>query len=118
MNSRTKDEIIKLVNVDGKQALWYKVPQISVALLRATTADTVGNVSFEREVFQADALNQACAALQKRTCLSRATLIEAPFLSEHRSKSFRVICANPRHSFAVIAHQNSILRIWETGLQF
>ena len=89
MNLRTKDKIIKLVNVDGKQALWYKVPQISVALLRATTADTVGNVSFEREVFQADALNQACA-LQKRTCLSRATLVEAFFLSEHPSKSFRV----------------------------
>ena len=42
--------------------------KISVALLRGTTADLDGNVSFEREALYLDQLNQARAAGRGRRC--------------------------------------------------
>jgi len=62
LNKRTKADLVKLVEVDGEQLLFYKTPRIQVALLRGTTADTDGNVSLEREAFYNDVLNMAIAA--------------------------------------------------------
>lgn len=43
----------------GEQYLWYKVPKkIDVAIVRGTTADVDGNVTFEKEAMLADCLNQ------------------------------------------------------------
>jgi len=43
----------------GEEYLWYKVPKkIDVAILRGTTADVDGNVTFEKEAMLADCLNQ------------------------------------------------------------
>ena len=44
--------------------MWYKVPrEIGVALIRGTTADVDGNVTFEKEAMLADCLNQVSADL-------------------------------------------------------
>ena len=51
---------MEVVNIGGRELLWYKAPpKIDVALIRGTSADQDGNVSFEQEPFYADALNQA-----------------------------------------------------------
>ena len=43
----------------AEEYLWYKVPKrIDVAILRGTTADVDGNVTFEKEAMLADSLNQ------------------------------------------------------------
>lgn len=49
--------MVELVELGGEQFLWYKAPRIDVALIRGTTADTEGNVTFEKEAFYGDALN-------------------------------------------------------------
>lgn len=49
MNTRTSEEIVELVRLDDKEYLWYKSLPIHAAILRATTADTAGNLTFERE---------------------------------------------------------------------
>ena len=39
--------------------MWYKVPKkMDVAIIRGTTADVDGNVTFEKEAMLADCLNQ------------------------------------------------------------
>ena len=54
--------MVELVNIGGRELLWYKAPpRIDVALIRGTSADLDGNISFEQEPFFADALNQVCA---------------------------------------------------------
>lgn len=63
LNARTTRDVVRLVQLGGRDLLWYQVPdKISVALLRGTTADLDGNVSFEREALYLDQLNQAMAA--------------------------------------------------------
>ncbi|KAL6771680.1 hypothetical protein ACKKBG_A27390 [Auxenochlorella protothecoides x Auxenochlorella symbiontica] len=62
-NSRTTEDVVSLMTLNGEEYLHYKPPRrIDVALLRGTTADLAGNVSFEREVLYLDQLHQAMAA--------------------------------------------------------
>ena len=62
----------EVVILGGREWLWYKAPKkIHVALLRGSTADLDGNISFERECFFADNLNQVLHVLHPcDTCLS------------------------------------------------
>ena len=49
---------MRRVTVGGSELLHYAAPVIDVAVLRGTTADTAGNISFEREAVLGDSLNQ------------------------------------------------------------
>ena len=62
VNEVTTEDIVKLVEVDGRQWLFYKATPIDVALIRATSADPSGNLSMEKEALTLDALAQAMAA--------------------------------------------------------
>lgn len=62
VNEVTTEDIVKLVDVDGEEWLFYKATPIDVALIRATSADTYGNLSMEKEPLTLDVLAQAMAA--------------------------------------------------------
>jgi propionate CoA-transferase len=62
VNSTTKEDLVKLVEVEGKEWLFYKATPINVALIRATSADPLGNLSMEKESLTLDVLAQAMAA--------------------------------------------------------
>jgi propionate CoA-transferase len=62
VNSVTTEDIVKLVEVDGREWLFYKATPIDVALIRATSADPSGNLSMEKEALTLDVLAQAMAA--------------------------------------------------------
>jgi propionate CoA-transferase len=62
VNAMTKEDLVKLVEVEGKEWLFYKATPINVALIRATSADPLGNLSMERECLTLDVLAQAMAA--------------------------------------------------------
>ncbi len=62
INEITKKDIVRLVEVDDEEWLFYKVAPVSVALIRGTTADTMGNITMERESMTLDTLAQAMAA--------------------------------------------------------
>ncbi len=49
MNTCTTDELVRLVEWDGEEYLFYPAFKPDVALLRGTTADENGNISFEHE---------------------------------------------------------------------
>ncbi len=62
VNEVTKEDIVKLVEVEGEEWLFYKSTPIDVALIRATSADPFGNCSMEKEALTLDVLAQAMAA--------------------------------------------------------
>jgi propionate CoA-transferase len=62
VNELTKEDIVKHVEVEGEEWLFYKATPIDVALIRATSADPSGNLSMEKECLTLDVLAQAMAA--------------------------------------------------------
>jgi propionate CoA-transferase len=49
MNSRTTEDLVKLVEFDGDEWLHYPPPKIDVALIRGTLADEKGNITLDKE---------------------------------------------------------------------
>jgi len=62
LNQNTTEDIVELVHMHGEEWLFYHAQKIHVSLIRATTADTSGNLSMEREALTLDALSMAMAA--------------------------------------------------------
>jgi len=62
LNECTKEELIKLMEINGREWLFYPVVPIDVAIIRGTTADTEGYISMEDEITYLDALAMAQAA--------------------------------------------------------
>lgn len=62
LNKVTKEDIVKVVNIEGEERLLYKAFPIDVSIIRATYADEKGNLSFEKEAATVEALSIAQAA--------------------------------------------------------
>jgi propionate CoA-transferase len=62
VNSISKDNLIKVVELEGEEWLFYKVIPLDVVLIRGTTADEKGNITFEKEAIALEALPAAQAA--------------------------------------------------------
>lgn len=62
VNKLTSEDIVKVVEVDGEEWLFYKATKIDVAFIRGTSADPSGNISMENEALTLDCLAQAMAA--------------------------------------------------------
>ncbi|MCW2240590.1 acyl CoA:acetate/3-ketoacid CoA transferase [Azospirillum canadense] len=61
-NSRSKDELVNLLIVDGKEVLHYRPFKVDVAIVRGTYADARGNISPEEEAVDLDIHTVALAA--------------------------------------------------------
>ncbi len=62
MNSRTTEDIVSVVDFDGREWLYLRAIPVDVAIIRATTADEYGNLTCEDEGAPLGVLDQALAA--------------------------------------------------------
>jgi propionate CoA-transferase len=62
INERTTEELVRLMEIDGNEYLFYKAFPLSVGIIRATTADPDGNLTMEREALTLEAQAIAMAA--------------------------------------------------------
>jgi acetate CoA-transferase len=62
LNERTREDLIRLMEIDGKEWLFYPTIPPDVVIIRGTTADTEGYISMEDEITYLDTLAMAQAA--------------------------------------------------------
>ncbi|MBS3936473.1 MAG: acyl CoA:acetate/3-ketoacid CoA transferase [Sulfuritalea sp.] len=55
LNARTTRDIVRLMEIDGEECLFYKAFPIQVGFIRGTTADLDGNVTMEKEALTLEA---------------------------------------------------------------
>ncbi|MEO6006072.1 MAG: CoA-transferase [Opitutus sp.] len=61
-NRRSREELVELLHIDGKEVLRYKPFKVNVAIVRGTYADARGNISPEDEAVDMDIHSVALAA--------------------------------------------------------
>ena len=57
-----KEDLVELIEVDGRECLFFKPFHVDIALLRGTTADEDGNVTMEHEAVFGEMISMAQAA--------------------------------------------------------
>jgi len=62
VNACTSEELVEVINIKGREWLFYHAVPVQVALLRGTTADEKGNVTMEKEALTLEMLAMAQAA--------------------------------------------------------
>lgn len=68
-NRRSKEALVELLHIDGKEVLRYKPFEVNVAIVRGTYADTRGNISPEDEAVDMDIHSMALAAHNSGGCV-------------------------------------------------
>jgi len=62
LNAMTTDDLVRLMEIDGEEYLFYKALPINVGIIRGTTADPDGNITMEKEALTLEAQAIAMAA--------------------------------------------------------
>ena len=62
INECTKDELVRLLEINGEEFLFYGAFPINVGIIRGTTADPDGNITMEKEALTLEVLAIAMAA--------------------------------------------------------
>ena len=57
------DSLVSVVEVEGEEFLYYKLPKLTVALIKGTSADRKGNITFDDQYMSGDALS-ICQAVK------------------------------------------------------
>lgn len=81
MNECAKDELVKVVNFEGEEYLFYPAFKADVALLRGTIADENGNISFEHE----SVINEGFAVANAVKNCGGIVIVQVEYLAKKES---------------------------------
>jgi len=91
LNDRSKEEYVKEIVIDGKRRLQYRIPPMHVALIKGSSADEEGNVSFEKEATVSDALSLAQAV----KCRGGTVIVQVEQILKDHQRPWNVVVPAP-----------------------
>ena len=78
MNEVTKEDACKLIEIEGEEYLLYPSFQVDVAILRGTTADEDGNITFEHE----SVMNEGLAIAEAVKHCGGIVIVQAEYIAK------------------------------------
>jgi propionate CoA-transferase len=78
MNAVTKEELVRVVELEGEEWLFFPRFHLHVALVRGTTADTKGNITSEEEA----AIHEGIAIAQAAKACGGIVIAQVKYLAE------------------------------------
>jgi propionate CoA-transferase (EC 2.8.3.1) len=107
--------VVEHVSIDGSEYLLYKAPKPNVALIRATTADEIGNLSMEQEAIYGSVLSFVQATKAHPGGLVIAQVLRAVTLGEIHPK--HVVVPGPLVDYVVVARRGTEVERyhWQTA---
>lgn len=87
INARTTEDMVRLMEIDGEEYLYYRAFPIDVAIIRGTTADPDGNITMEREALTLESLAIAMAARNS----GGVVIVQVERLAERHTLSAREV---------------------------
>jgi acyl CoA:acetate/3-ketoacid CoA transferase len=110
-----KTAVVEHVRIDGREYLLYKAPKPNVALIRATTADEMGNLSMEQEAIYGSVLSFVQAAKAHPGGLVIAQVLRVVTLGEIHPK--HVVVPGPLVDYVVVARRGTEVEKyhWQTA---
>ena len=78
MNEKAKDEIVKLIEFNGEEYLFYPSFPVDFCLLRGTIADENGNISFDRE----SVINEGFAVANATKNTGGTVIVQVEYLAK------------------------------------
>jgi len=106
---------VEHVVLEGREYLLYKAPKPNVALIRATTADEIGNLSMEQEAIYGSVLSMVQATKAHPGGLVVAQVLRAVTLGEIHPK--HVVVPGPLVDYVVVSRRGTEVEKyhWQTA---
>ncbi|MCD8054359.1 MAG: acyl CoA:acetate/3-ketoacid CoA transferase [Lachnospiraceae bacterium] len=87
MNRSATEDLVRVIQLDGEEWLWYPAYKFDVGLVRGTTADCRGNITYEEEAAVLDGISLAQAVRSS----GGIVIAQVKYLSQESAKAKDVV---------------------------